>query len=75
MTSKAEIRHLADVINKALEFKGANWRISVEWAYGRPRAYKSPVEFPDRADKELSPRLPTGKMLLWLEAFLEGMGA
>ena len=40
--------------------------ITISWAYGQPRCYTR-----DEA-RELSPRLPMGQMLIWLEAYEKG---
>lgn len=37
--------------------------IMVQWAYGRPRC------FTRDGSRELSPRLPTGQMAIWLDGF------
>ncbi len=43
---------------------GEDYRL--EYSYGRPRLMLG-------AGKEVSPRLPTGDMLRWMHAFLEGL--
>ncbi len=45
--------------------------IVVEWAYGKPRLYYRD-ETRYGAQWELSPRLSTGEMMDWIEAFLKG---
>lgn len=42
--------------------------IIIEWAYGQPCCYTT-------AYRTLSPRLPTGEMLRWLEAYEGGFAA
>lgn len=53
------VQHLAD--------SGVN--ITIEWAYGQPRCYSKE----GRGLKELSPRLPTGQMAIWLDGFTKGL--
>lgn len=69
--TKADIRQVEGVINRALADYGYSHRLYVEWAYGQPRAYLMPVGgYPE---KELSPRLPTGELYRWLCAYYEGL--
>ena len=70
-TTSGELLRLADFINKYAKDHGAKWYITVEWAYGQPRAYL----YNHNGDmlSELSPRLSTGEMKRWLYAFLKGL--
>ena len=43
--------------------------IMISWAYGRPRCYNK------TKSRELSPRLSTGEMALWLNAYAMGFDA
>lgn len=36
--------------------------LGVEWAYGKPRIH-------DTTGRDLSPRLPTGQLAVWLDGF------
>lgn len=45
--------------------RGQGIDISIEWAYGQPCCYTT-------AYRRLSPRLPTGQMLDWLETYQDG---
>ena len=40
--------------------------IMISWAYGKPRCYTKDES------RELSPRLPTGEMALWLDGYSKG---
>lgn len=69
--TKGQILIMERRINEILCENGYFNRLYVEWAYGRPRVYlrdenKSMVS-------ELSPRLSTGPLLNWLDAFLKGL--
>ena len=70
-TTKADIRQVETVINGTLRDYGYSHRVFVQWAYGQPRAYLMPVG--GYAEKELSPRLPTGELYRWLSAYHEGL--
>ena len=72
-TTKADIYNVQDLINKALTTEQYSHRVSVEWAYGQPRAYLHPAGLPHNTYEELSPRLPTGEMYRWLWAYYKGL--
>lgn len=57
--TKAEIRDYVEYLRKT-----TNLPLSVGWAYGRPRVSIS--------SNDLSPRLPTGQLADWLNAFAQG---
>jgi hypothetical protein len=56
--TRTELRHIVDI----LQSQGCD--ISIEWAYGRPRCYNK------ARNNELSPRLSTGEMMLWLDGYM-----
>lgn len=62
-TTKQRLEQLVVVANN----RGAS--IGLDWAYGRPRVTNKTVS------RDISPRLPTGHLALWLEGFLEGLDA
>jgi hypothetical protein len=41
--------------------------LSIRWAYGRPRVYNTD------GSREVSPRLSTGEMALWLDGYEHGL--
>ena len=57
-------RHLRDRVRR---LQRGGYDISIAWAYGKPRCYNVDES------AELSPRLPTGQMDLWLDAFICGL--
>jgi len=61
MVTKSELRQEVETLQKI----GVD--ISIEWAYGQPRCYTRD------GSRELSPRLPTGEMKLWLHGFEAGL--
>jgi hypothetical protein len=71
-TTAKDIMQIQKVINTALEYQGKTERVSVEWPYGRPRAYLREASDGDLLG-ELSPRLSTGPMADWLTAFEKGL--
>lgn len=63
MVTKTQLRDTVRV----LQNQGCD--IMISWAYGRPRCY-------DKSEsRELSPRLPTGEMALWLHGYECGYAA
>lgn len=70
-TTKADLQRKEDLINRYLHKHGYSVRLFVQYAYGRPRAYEYTIANDMR--RELSPRLPTGEMDLWLTAFAKGL--
>lgn len=65
MTTKTQLRETV----ARLQRKGVD--IAIGWAYGRPRCTTKDE------GRDLSPRLPTGEMALWLDGYetaLDGMG-
>jgi len=56
-------------IRDKVQFLSEHYRLgmSVEWGYGQARIYTA------GGARELSPRLSTGQMLDWLEAFQTGL--
>ena len=71
-TTAKDIMQIQSVINHTLEYQGKTERVSVEWAYGRPRAYLRSTPGGSLL-RELSPRLSTGPMADWLTAFEKGL--
>jgi hypothetical protein len=71
--TQADIRQVETVINAELARSGSSARVTVEWAYGQPRAYVTDVTTPYTVQRELSYRLPMGQMLAWLDAFATGL--
>lgn len=49
--------------------QAAGYDLSIEWAYDKPRCYNK------AGDQELSPRLTTARMLLWLHGYVTGVEA
>lgn len=70
-TTKKDIYAAVKRINTFFGQRDYYLRMRVEWAYGRPRAYLYTMN--DRLYGEVSPRLSTGPMLMWLEAFYRGI--
>ena len=60
MVTKTQLRE------RVAELRSMGFDISIEWAYGRPRCYSRD------GSRELSPRLPTGEMAIWLNGFVAG---
>lgn len=73
MSAESEIRGVVETINAKLLVGGANWKIVIEYAYGRPRAFRQPLNRTGVWD--LSPRLPRPQMLEWLYAYRAGLDA
>jgi len=71
--TKADILDLERRINAVLERHGSEAQVTVQWAYGQPRAHIQQANEPGIRD--LSPRLPTGAMYEWLYAYLQGLVA
>lgn len=61
-TSKSDLNHKADSLSKL-----TGMDFSVEWAYGRPRLMV------DRGSRDVSPRLPSGELSQWIQAFWMGI--
>lgn len=61
-TSKAMLDESARFLSKqtGIDF-------TVEWAYGAPRLMA------DRGSRDVSPRLPSGELLDWMNAFAAGI--
>jgi len=70
-TKKQDIYDIEGHINRSLRAMGYSHRVSVQWAYGRPRAYLEPIG--SDCGEELSPRLPMGEMYRWLWAYYKGL--
>jgi hypothetical protein len=64
--TRRDLVQVAAVINNQLKLAGDDRRVTIEWAYGQPRAC-----FGDCTD--LSPRLATGALYDWLCAFEGGL--
>ena len=60
MTTKKELRETVERLQRA------GFDIAIHWAYGQPRCTTS------NEARDLSPRLPTGEMRLWLDGFETG---
>jgi hypothetical protein len=71
-TTKADLTDAEDAINRILAEHNYPQHVRIEWAYGKPRAYLYEND-PPRMYRELSPRLSTGPMLDWLDAFIKGI--
>lgn len=71
-TTKKDLMQIQNVINNELKGQKKLERVSVEWAYGQPRAYLRWASDGELVGP-LSPRLRTGHMLLWLYAFETGL--
>lgn len=71
-TTAKDIMQIQGWINDVLEGQGKTERVSVEWAYGRPRTYLREAS-DGHLLRELSPRLSTGPMADWLTAFEAGL--
>ena len=69
--TKTDLLDLERIINRALTDYGYFWSVSVEWAYGKPRAYM--LDENGYQQKELSPRLRTGLLYDWLSAWYSGL--
>lgn len=72
-TTRKDLMQIQNVINNELEDQGKTDWVSVEWAYGRPRAYLRTGKPDSYMLCELSPRLSTGPMADWLTAFEAGL--
>jgi len=70
-TTKIDLLHYKNLINNVLEHRNIPWRIRVEWAYGKPRVMM--YDLAGNQLKGLSPRLPTGQLKTWLDAYLRGL--
>jgi hypothetical protein len=70
---KSDLIAMEQRINRQLNKLNADFRVTVQWAYGQPRAYK--CELTDRYGclGDLSPRLPMGQMYDWLGAYSYGL--
>jgi len=60
--TKKQLQNKAEFIGKI-----SGLDITVGYAYGHPRAYLK------NESVELSPRLPAGQLMDWLEAFQQGL--
>ena len=60
--TKADLRAKAEHINRI-----AGLDVEIGYAYGRPRAHLN------KGSKDLSPRLPSGQLWDWLNAFETGI--
>lgn len=69
-TTKAELEHLVRVLNNNLPKKGRQYEL--EYAYGAPRLVLAETQSPFGA-RDISPRLPSGQLKLWLSAFIDGI--
>jgi hypothetical protein len=63
-TTPKMLENVCAMINKQL---GGDH--SIQWAYGRPRLLRA------NQSVDVSPRLPSGQLLEWLYAYLEGAAA
>lgn len=69
--TKHQMYDLQDKINLALSEHGYFNSIFMEHAYGKPRVYL--LDENKNMVDPLSPRLPLGQMILWLEAYYTGL--
>jgi hypothetical protein len=65
-TTRTELHQLAIVINTALETPDEYF---VQWGYGQPRLFRA------GGGVEVSPRLPAGELVRWMNAFIDGIVA
>lgn len=72
-TRKVDLLHYKNLINNVLEHRGIEYRIKVEWAYGKPRVMM--YDLAGNQLRGLSPRLRTGLLKIWLDAYLGGLTA
>lgn len=69
-TTKKELERLVTVINNTLEkIQPGGYLLFLQWAYGQPRLHRQWGE----GVEDVSPRLPMGKMKLWLESYERGI--
>ena len=72
-TTRRELDALATIINGRLGLPlEPTWEpddrsFAVTWAYGQPRLYR------DGGSVEVSPRLPSGQLAMWMRAFIAGI--
>lgn len=68
--TKAELEQMVTVLNNNLPKKGK--RFELEYAYGAPRLILAETQSPYGA-RDISPRLPSRELKLWLSAFIDGI--
>lgn len=72
---KEDVYAIEKHINRVLEYRHSKYRVSVQWAYGKPRAhlvYADTDKF-GTGEFDLSPRVSVSEMILWLTAFYDGL--
>jgi hypothetical protein len=57
MVTKTDIRRQVEYLKKQ------GFDVDVGWAYGRPRIENG------KGSRDISPRLPTGQLMIWIEGF------
>lgn len=70
-TSQADLARIADTINREAPDKRGH-KYVIEYAYGRPVLFLADAK---GCGRNISPRLPKGRLAEWLWAFLEGVRA